>query len=305
MAKNKSPAEEKDTKDNQEKTAATEAASEDTGTTPKASSPAKSPAKKPSTNKPPKGPKKTKAKAGAKSPAKPKTKAKATGKGKPSSGSMKRPSSKVEKADPKAKTKAKAKSLKEMTSKWATGAKEEKNHKDAKEGEEEEEFEDDGLVDPNHETRDYARARKWSRLSQAGAIPEDLMALFENGAKGPENPRRFKTSFINSVFAKNKRGEYILAPGNPAFAALRQDTETRMASQGTTGMPYSIMLHKNFHGHRQDTSRPRRMQKPWATSSKWEMWHYAVASTARTKASTHTMTASGGEKNSTMTSSKQ
>ena len=159
---------------------------------------------------------------------------------------LKRPAAAVPPEAPKGKAKAKAKTVKEMTEGWKK-ERDEKGPDDHAEGEEEEPREQDEACED--ETRSYPKARKWARLIKAGQVPEDLQQLYEQGAKNSPHPRLFKSQFINKVFQQNSKGEYVLAPGNAQFEVFKKNAEIRSNRSQVTGLPYSIMLWKNFHGN--------------------------------------------------------
>lgn len=234
-------------------------------------------------------PKRT-AKTKAKCKSKAKAKAKAKSKSKAQT-SKKKPATNNDAPEEEPKPKKKTKSVMEMAANWQLASKSEEKV-DQEEGEEEE-GEADPEVDPaSGEKRSYPKARKWARLAKANAIPEDIVALFENGSKQSQNPRLFKTQFINAIFTTNRRGEYMLTPGNPSFSAFRKNTEKHMSGTGTTGMPYSIMLWQCFQGNEQAMKQAETCGDIVQISG---LWHYKTAMTSSTKSTQHTMQAHGGE----------
>ena len=198
------------------------------------------------------------------------------------------------KKDEKPKPKAKTKSLKEMTEQWKTV---ETEAKDLQEAEEEEMAEEDEVVDEEKELRDYNKARKWARMMKNNSIPEDLLAMYQNGGKDAEQPRLWQTKFINSIFTKNDRGEYLLSPGNPSFASFRENTESSTSTKGSTGVPYSIMLWTYFHGREDALADAEKRGDIWCVDN---MWFFRTQNASRSKTTAHTMKVSGGEKELTL-----
>ncbi len=169
--------------------------------------------------------------------------------------------------------------------------------KDLQEAEEEEMAEEDEVLDVEKEVRDYNKARKWARMMKNNSIPEDLLAMYESGGKNAEQPRLWQTKFINSIFTKNDRGEYLLSPGNPTFASFRENTESRTATKGSTGVPYSIMLWTYFHGREDAVADAEKRGDIWSVDN---MWFFRTQNTSRSKTTAQTMKVSGGEKELTL-----
>ena len=195
----------------------------------------------------------------------------------------------------KPKPKAKAKSLKEMTEQWKTVDTTEA--KDTQEVEEEEMAEDDEEEEEEKELRDYHKARKWARMMKSNSIPEDLKAMYENGGKSAEQPRLWQTKFINAIFTKTARGEYLLSPGNPSFTSFRENTESKTSTKGSTGVPYSIMLWTYFHGREDALADAEKRGDIWCAD---DMWFFRTQNVSRSKTAAHTMKLSGGEKELTL-----
>ena len=223
---------------------------------------------------------------GVTSPA-PKAKPKAT------SQSLKRPAAApntTSSTEPKAKAKGKAKTVKEMTQGWLKKRQEPEDQDDHAEGEEEEAFEDDEPQEEDHH-RSYPKARKWARMIKAGQVPDDLQKLYEEGAKNSSTPRLFKSQFINKVFQKNSRGEYVLAPGSAESETFKKNSEIRSNSSLVTGLPYSIMLWTNFHGNEQALNDAERRGDIYQKDG---FWHFKTVQTAIEKKQEGSMVVHGG-----------
>ena len=101
------------------------------------------------------------------------------------------------------------------------------------------------------EKRGFGKARKFSRMMQAGSIPEDIRRLYEEGSKTAKSPRLFKTELINRMFTVGKDGTYVLCTDSPEFKSWRRNVDTRFATAESVGVPYSIMLWQIFQGNEQ------------------------------------------------------
>eukprot|EP00435_Cladocopium_sp_Y103_P057409 s3256_g19.t1 len=193
---------------------------------------------------------------------------------------------------PKSKPKAKAKTVQEMAAAWQRKrlTPEDDGHA---EGEEEEPREEDTVVE-NEEHRSYPKARKWARMIKSGQVPEDLQQLYEDGAKNSPTPRLFKSQFINKIFQVNSKGEYVLAPGNPAFETFKRNTETRSSKTAVTGYPWSIMLWKYFQGNEQAMGDAERRGDIF---QKEGYYHFKTVASAVEKKVDSSMTLHGGQTN--------
>eukprot|EP00435_Cladocopium_sp_Y103_P026627 s808_g6.t1 len=191
---------------------------------------------------------------------------------------------------PKPKPKAKAKTVQEMAAAWQRKrlTPEDDGHA---EGEEEEPREEDAVVE-NEDHRSYPKARKWARMIKSGQVPEDLQQLYETGAKNSPTPRLFKSQFINKIFQVNSKGEYVLAPGNPAFETFKRNTETRSSKTAVTGYPWSIMLWTYFQGNEQAMGDAERRGDIF---QKEGYYHFKTVATAVEKKVDSSMTLHGGQ----------
>ena len=129
---------------------------------------------------------------------------------------------------------------------------EEPGHEEEEEEEEEEEHDSlsNGEEGDGEEKRDYAKARKFKRLADKGAIPEHIMDLFNNVAKSKAQPRAFKTKLINQLFEKDGKGGYVIQPKKPMFESRKEVFHAQYGKDEQAGSPKIVFLHSVFHGNR-------------------------------------------------------
>lgn len=168
------------------------------------------------------------------------------------------------------------------------------------EGEEEEDFENDEVVEPSSskasknasgEKRHFGKARKFQRMMKAGSVPEDIIKLFNDGAQQSKQPRLFKTQLINKLFKQDKGGEYILCSDSPTFQAWKKNVDKTWASQGSVGMPEMVMLWKVFQGNQEAMSLAEAKGQIFEKDG---MWHHGMSSAGRKKSTSDQMDLQGG-----------
>ena len=190
----------------------------------------------------------------------------------------------------KAKAKAKTKTVKEQAQAWRQiGRSSAAQQEEGQEGEEEENKSDDPVVAV--EKRGFGKARKFSRMMQAGSIPEDIRRLYEEGSKTAKSPRLFKTELINRMFTVGKDGTYVLCTDSPEFKSWRRNVDTRFATAESVGVPYSIMLWQIFQGNEQAMLQAERKGDIYESEG---MFHHRKVSAGRTKTSSDDLELSGG-----------
>ena len=59
----------------------------------------------------------------------------------------------------------------------------------------------------------------------AGKLPDFIVNLFDNEAKNQPDSRKFQTSIINNVLAKQKDGTYTLTLKNEKIARYLESTD--------------------------------------------------------------------------------
>lgn len=136
---------------------------------------------------------------------------------------MKKPAAK---ADPKPKPQAKKlPSLREKAAAWRQLP---EDGSEDHEGEEEEPKEKDFEVDDDdngEEKRDYAKARKFTRMLESGGVPEDIKLLYEKGGGGNVGKRLFRSQLINRLFTKTK-GRLVMCTDSPTWQNWVQQQDT-------------------------------------------------------------------------------
>ena len=188
--------------------------------------------------------------------------------------------------------------MKELTSSWKKiDFKAEHDGTEEEEGEEEESFANDEVVEPSgskvakEDKRHYGKARKWQRMLKAGNIPDDIVQMYNNAALQQKQPRLFRTQLINKLFQVDSNGDYTLCSDSPSFQAWKKNVDKVWASQQTIGMPPMVMLWQVFHGNEQA------MQSAEAAGQIFErngMYHHASTSAGRTKSTSDQMDLQGG-----------
>ena len=88
-----------------------------------------------------------------------------------------------------------------------------------------------GDVDP----RDHGKARKFKKMSDAGAVPEHILDLINEQSKKSNQPRQAKTALINKLFEKNGKGGYDMVINKPV--CTRRAGATAMARTSAKAPP--------------------------------------------------------------------
>ena len=190
---------------------------------------------------------KQKAKASAKSKEKGKTKGDKTKKtkGKPDKDKEK-DKEKEEEGDKK---KKKNKSLRELTSEWKKGTRNQEEEEATKEEQEKKDGEaaEGGTAE---EKRDYNKARKFNKLVQKNALPHGIAEMLKE-IEQSEAPRKNKTKLVNSLFDESEDGTLIANSSNPQFLTFKAMWKQRVEKDTMEGEPRTLFLHKNFHGNKE------------------------------------------------------
>ncbi|CAE7458459.1 unnamed protein product [Symbiodinium sp. CCMP2592] len=214
----------------------------------------KSPAKPKSKSKPskpqtsPKAKAKGKAKAKAKGESKPPAKtpkAKSTAKATPQPKAKKtKPGKQLKEGDNNNKNVTRQESFADKALQWKLAA-EDKAEAQEKPKEEPEAEEQDGDEedDQGGEKRDLAKARKFKRMSDAGAIPEHIQEVLSKA-----KTRAAKTELINELFDKNDKGKLIMKSDKPVFETTKQAKHQKFGRDETMGAPKDVVLHRDYHG---------------------------------------------------------
>ncbi|CAE7688215.1 unnamed protein product [Symbiodinium sp. CCMP2592] len=214
----------------------------------------KSPAKPKSKSKPskpqtsPKAKAKGKAKAKAKGESKPPAKtpkAKSTAKATPQPKAKKtKPGKQLKEGDNNNKNVTRQESFADKALQWKLAA-EDKAEAQEKPKEEPEAEEQDGDEEDNQggEKRDLAKARKFKRMSDAGAIPEHIQEVLSKA-----KTRAAKTELINELFDKNDKGKLIMKSDKPVFETTKQAKHQKFGRDETMGAPKDVVLHRDYHG---------------------------------------------------------
>ena len=71
---------------------------------------------------------------------------------------------------------------------------------------------DDGS-DEDDSNRELCKARKWKRMTDAGAIPDHIAEVMKNA-----KTRAAKTKIINELFEKDSKGKLVMKANEPIFA---------------------------------------------------------------------------------------
>lgn len=143
------------------------------------------------------------------------------------------------------------KSLKERTLAWKKLKLEDEDENGdgggAEEGEEEEIVEEDPEIDAK-EKRNYGKARKFARATQAGEIPDAIKEMYQNASKYSKQPRLFRTELVNRLFKKTSKGEFVLCHEDPAFTSWKRNIDTKFTTADSVGVPYMVILWQTFQG---------------------------------------------------------
>ena len=75
---------------------------------------------------------------------------------------------------------------------------------------------DDGS-DEDDSNRELCKARKWKRMTDAGAIPGHIAEVMRNA-----KTRAAKTKIINELFEKDSKGKLAMKANKPIFAAAKE-----------------------------------------------------------------------------------
>ena len=113
-----------------------------------------------------------------------------------------------------------------------------------KEEEEAAEKEDDEVGDETAEKRDLAKARKFKRMSDAGAIPDHIYEALEKA----KTRSSAQTALINQLFEKNGRGKLTMKLEKPVFEVTKSAKHQKYGKDETIGVPRNVMLHRDFRG---------------------------------------------------------
>ena len=186
----------------------------------------------------------------AKSKSKAKTKAKAKAKAKAKSVTKqltKKPSMKEVPKTKDEKAGGKKESLMDKTKVWESLGNKQKQNPDGEEAENEE----DDQEEDHDEFRDHGKARKFRKMSDAGAIPAHILDLINEQSKKALNPRKEKSSLINNLFKKNSKGGYDMIADAPVFEQAKEAFFTRFGKDQDTGMPKDVFLWSTFQGNEQ------------------------------------------------------
>ena len=97
--------------------------------------------------------------------------------------------------------------------------------------------------------RDAGKAKKYKKLSDAGAIPKHILDLIDVQSKKRENPRAEKSKLINNLFSKNEKGGYDLQAHKPVFEQARVAYYKRYGKDEALGLPKDVFLWQTFHGN--------------------------------------------------------
>ena len=193
---------------------------------------------------------KAKAKATAKGKALPKSKAKSKAKAKSQpTGKSPKPGKQNNEADNKdnksPRPVTRQESFADKAYQWKLAA-EEKNEAQEKAEEEQEPQEHDGDLDDDDGSeakRDLAKARKFKRMADAGAIPEHIQEALSKA-----KTRASRTSLINELFEKNDRGKLILKADKPVFQTKKAAKHQKFGRDETIGVPKDVLLHRDYRG---------------------------------------------------------
>ena len=101
-----------------------------------------------------------------------------------------------------------------------------------------------GDVDP----RDHGKARKFKKMSDAGAVPEHILDLINEQSKKSNQPRQAKTALINKLFEKNGKGGYDMVINKPVFQQHKESWSNRYGKDECQGSPKDVFLYQVFHG---------------------------------------------------------
>ena len=94
------------------------------------------------------------------------------------------------------------------------------------------------------EKRDLAKARKFKRMSDAGAIPDHIYEALEKA----KTRSSAQTALINQLFEKNGRGKLTMKLEKPVFEVTKSAKHQKYGKDETIGVPRNVMLHRDFRG---------------------------------------------------------
>ena len=97
---------------------------------------------------------------------------------------------------------------------------------------------DDGS-DEGDSNRELCKARKWKRMTDAGAIPGHIAEVMRNA-----KTRAAKTKIINELFEKDSKGKLVMKANKPIFAAAKETFHKKYGSDETIGKTYDVFLYE-------------------------------------------------------------
>ena len=165
--------------------------------------------------------------------------------------SVKRPAAHVQAAQ-SSEGKQKKASLHEKLKEWKGLSLEEDAPEEGEESQEEgDSGEESALAEGKAQLRDFAKARKYKRLQDKGAIPSHILDMIENVSKTKEKPREFKSALINNLFEGDGKGGYKLCANKPMFESHKEAYHRQYGKDQTKGLPRDVFLFQSFHGNEQ------------------------------------------------------
>ena len=148
--------------------------------------------------------------------------------------------------------KQKKASLHEKLKEWKGLSLEEDAPEEGEESQEEgDSGEESALAEGKAQLRDFAKARKYKRLQDKGAIPSHILDMIENVSKTKEKPREFKSALINNLFEGDGKGGYKLCSNKPMFESHKEAYHRQYGKDQTKGLPRDVFLFQSFHGYEQ------------------------------------------------------
>ena len=135
--------------------------------------------------------------------------------------------------------KPKTGSLLDRASSW----KRQMEDKEEAEGSEPEETCENGEGESQMVKRDFAKARKFKRMSDAQAIPDHIQEAMDKA-----KTRQDKSRIINELFEKDSKGALIMKAEKPFFNNVKTASHSKVGKDMTKAIPYDVFLMKTFRG---------------------------------------------------------
>ncbi|CAE7535831.1 unnamed protein product [Symbiodinium sp. CCMP2592] len=98
-----------------------------------------------------------------------------------------------------------------------------------------------GVSTDECEARDKGKALKYTKLKEAGALPQHIISLVENESKKATSSRQFKTMAINRLFQRDEDGIISLATGDSLFQESQEIFTQTYAKKKEKALPRSII----------------------------------------------------------------